>query len=71
MKANAWHNQEFAYYEGDELLGVGTAKELAKRFNVKPETIKFYASPAHQRRMANVGWKTGRRKYTIRIEADL
>ena len=39
----------YALYRGDELLDVGTANEIAKRRNVKPETIRFYATPSYQR----------------------
>jgi hypothetical protein len=40
----------FVVYRGDEVLGVGTAAELAERLKVKPDTIRFYASPACHRR---------------------
>ena len=41
---------EYALYRGDELLGIGTAKELAKERNVKESTIKWYATKsAHNR----------------------
>jgi len=41
----------FGLYRGDELLGVGTAAELAERFGVRPSTIAFYATPANLRRV--------------------
>lgn len=35
----------YALYRGDELLGVGTANELADARGVKPRTIQWLASP--------------------------
>ena len=40
----------YVLYRGDELLGVGTTKELAKAHGVKPETIYFYSTPSYKRR---------------------
>jgi len=40
----------YALYKGDELLDVGTKRELAERRGVKPETISFYATSEYQRR---------------------
>ena len=37
--------KEYALYKGDELLGMGTVKELARQFNVKIETIHYYNTP--------------------------
>ncbi|MGQ7595155.1 hypothetical protein ACTGVC_01300 [Streptococcus suis] len=42
--------KEYALYKGDELLAMGTAKELAERFGVKVSTIHFYKSPAYIKR---------------------
>ena len=43
----------YALYRGEELLGVGTATELAKAHGVKPETIYFYSMPSYKRRFKN------------------
>lgn len=40
----------YALYKGDELLGVGTKKELAELLNIKIETLSFYATPAYKKR---------------------
>lgn len=37
-------------YRGDEVVGVGTKEELAKKLNVQPKTIAFYASPSNLKR---------------------
>ena len=40
----------YVLYRGDEVLGVGTAEELAERVGVRPETIMNYASVAHRKK---------------------
>lgn len=49
---------EYALYKGDELLSVGTIKELAKQFNVGERTILFYMTPTYQKRTSE---RKGRR----------
>lgn len=41
----------FALYKGDNLLGIGTAKELAKERNVSPNFIRYLSTPANLRRI--------------------
>lgn len=48
----------FALYRGDDLLGIGTAADLAERFDVKPATIAFYATPANMRRINQDNYET-------------
>lgn len=56
----------YAVWRGDECLAVGTIPELAEKFGVKPETVKWWASPtAHKR--ANSGKHTRGRKVAERI----
>lgn len=43
-------NKEYALYKGEELLAIGTKKELADKFNVKEKTITYYMTPAHLKR---------------------
>lgn len=43
---------EYAVYKGENLLAIGTERQLARELGVKVETIKFYRSPAYQRRLA-------------------
>ena len=45
---------EYAIYKGDKFIDIGTAKELAEKCNVKPETIEFYATPSHLKRIEKV-----------------
>lgn len=42
--------REYALYKGDELLGIGTARELAKQFNVSIATIHYYSTPTYKKR---------------------
>ena len=42
---------EYALYKGENLLAIGTERQLARELCVKVETIKFYKSPAYQRRL--------------------
>lgn len=42
--------KEYALYKGEELLAIGTKKELAERFNVKEKTISFYMTPTKLKR---------------------
>jgi hypothetical protein len=55
----------YALYKGDELLTVGTKKELAKYLNVSENTIRFYASPTYQRRN-----KKGNGYLVVKVEDD-
>lgn len=42
---------EYAIYKGENLLAIGTERQLARDLGVKIETIKFYRSPAYARRL--------------------
>ncbi len=41
---------EYAVYEGDTFLLIGTAEECANKLNVTPEYIKFLSYPAGRKR---------------------
>lgn len=62
--------EKYALYAGDKFLDEGTADQLAKKFNVKRDTIKFYATPEYKRRLESRKNPTGRAKIVIRIEED-
>ena len=42
--------QIYAVYKGEENLADGTAEELSKKFGVKVDTLRFWASPASHKR---------------------
>ena len=39
----------YALYKGEELLIIGTIKEITKHQNVKEKTVRFYQCPAHEK----------------------
>ncbi|MEY9979715.1 helix-turn-helix transcriptional regulator [Lysinibacillus sp. RC79] len=41
---------EYALYKGEQMVAIGTVKEIAEERGVKPETIRFYMSGVYQRR---------------------
>lgn len=43
----------FALYEGDDLLTVGTYKELASYLGVGIDTVRFYTKPTYKKRVKN------------------
>lgn len=45
----------YALYRGDELLGMGTAEELAEKLGIKRDTVLWLSTPAAHRR-ANDKW---------------
>ena len=46
---------EFALYKGDEVLGVGTARELSEKFDLPVKKIYWYATPTAKRRLEAAG----------------
>ena len=58
---------EYAIYKGDKFIDIGTAKELAKKCNVKPETIEFYASPSYLKRLEKVKDKYNKGFVCVRL----
>lgn len=45
--------KEYALYRGDEFITLGTREYLAEYLGVKPETITFWATPTHRKRIKN------------------
>ncbi|MCM3324785.1 hypothetical protein [Cytobacillus kochii] len=43
---------EVAMYKGDEFLSTGTIQEIAKQRKVRPETIRYYLTPAYANKLA-------------------
>ncbi len=41
---------EYALYKGEQLVAIGTIREIAKDRGVLPETIRFYQSGVYRRR---------------------
>lgn len=58
---------EVAVYKGDDIIATGTIDECAAQLKVAPRTIKFYASPVYQRRLASIKKQFSNAKITVRI----
>lgn len=41
---------EYALYKGEQIVAIGTIREIAKERNLKPGTIEFYKSKVYKRR---------------------
>jgi len=44
----------YALYKGETLLADGTIWEIAERTGVRVETVRYYMTPAYQRRAKHV-----------------
>lgn len=43
--------KEYAFYKGEDILCIGTVNEIAAKFNILPQTVKFYGSNVYKRRI--------------------
>lgn len=59
------HTTEYAVYDGDTLVAIGTVPELAKELQVKESTIYFMCSKKHHERAGLTGW------VVIKIEEEI
>ena len=59
---------EYAFYKGEEILDIGTIKELAEKFNLKIATMYYYCSETYRKRLANR--KTRKARILVRLELD-
>lgn len=46
---------EYVLYKDDELLAIGTTKEIAKQMGVKYRTIMYYKTPSQKKRTKGKG----------------
>lgn len=47
--------KEYALYKGDELLAMGTKREIAEQLGVSASTIGYYGTPVCARRTSENG----------------
>lgn len=47
--------KEFALYKGEELLAMGTKREIAKQLGVSASTVGYYGTPVYARRTSENG----------------
>ena len=53
--------KEYALYKGEELLAMGTKREIAKQLGVSASTVGYYGTPVYAQRTS----KNGRRLVEI------
>ena len=41
---------EYALYKGDELIIIGTIKEIADYLGIKEDSVRFYNTPSYKKR---------------------
>ena len=58
--------KEYALYKGEELLGIGTIRELAKQMGVKEHTIRYFQTPQYKKR--GRGEKSTKRRVLIKLD---
>ncbi|MGD2278278.1 hypothetical protein [Bacillus wiedmannii] len=44
--------KEYVVYKGESLLCIGTIQECANYMSVLPATVRYYTTPAYQRKLA-------------------
>ena len=47
--------KEYALYKGEELIAMGTKKEIAEQLGVSASTIGYYGTPVYARRVSENG----------------
>ena len=47
--------KEYALYKGEELLAMGTKREIAEQLGVSPSTVGYYGTPVYARRTTERG----------------
>lgn len=49
--------KEYALYKGDDLIAIGTAKQIAKDRHVHPKSIQFYNTNSYKKRCTKRPYK--------------
>lgn len=47
--------KEYALYKGEELLALGTIREIARQLNIKENTVRRYGSPSQAEKNSRSG----------------
>lgn len=45
--------KEYALYKGDELLAMGTKREIAEQLGVSVNTVSYYSTPVYAKRTSD------------------
>lgn len=56
----------YAMYKEDDLLAIGTAKEICKKMGISIKTFHFYRTKHYKKLLEN----SKKRRYVIRIDKD-
>ncbi|MGE6370613.1 hypothetical protein ACQKDB_15915 [Planococcus kocurii] len=62
--------KEYAVYQGDEFLMLGTLEECAEEMGVLPATIRYWTMPTHHKRAELKKGADSTWKVAIRVEDD-
>ncbi|MBG9611697.1 hypothetical protein [Bacillus cereus] len=57
--------KEYVVYKGESFVCLGTIQECAQDMSVLPETIRYYTTPAYQRKIAKR--KKARKYVTVSV----
>ena len=44
--------KEYALYKGENLLCIGTIKEISENLKIEPDTVRFYGTNVYKKRIA-------------------
>lgn len=47
--------KEYALYKGEEIIAMGTKKEIAEQLGVSASTVGYYGTPVYARRTSENG----------------
>lgn len=66
MRVSCRKDVEFAYYQGEELITIDTAENLAELLKVDIRTIFFYSYPTYLKRSPN----SMKRRVMVRMDDE-
>lgn len=61
---------QYAVYQGDDFLFMGTLQECAKEFDVDENSIRFMASPSYLKRLESKGRDINNCRVAVKVEDD-
>lgn len=61
---------EYAMYQGEKLLAIGTSKEIAAEMGISVNTVMQYNSPSYKKKIATWPNKGADARVVVRIEDD-
>lgn len=64
-RAKSMHIHEYAMYDGDEFEMIGTAYEIGKALNIKPESVAWYSSSVNLKRVEK---NNGKGRVAVRLD---